>query len=136
MMNRNKQLRMWGSCLRGHAQGGLQYGLCDEPDTARYNRMMEIALELLDKTDDIDEEQAEGVARKLMDKTPGLSEEEAMETAYDLLGKGETISDERVKAWGEELLAMAEIGVVDGHANMFDLNRYLAVKEMGQEMVK
>lgn len=71
MMNRNKQLRMWGSCLRGHAQGGLQYGLCDEPDTARYNRMMEIALELLDKTDDIDEEQAEGVARKLMDKTPG-----------------------------------------------------------------
>ena len=127
---------MWGSCLRGHAQGGLQYGLCDEPDTARYNRMMEIALELLDKTDDIDEEQAEGVARKLMDKTPGLSEEEAMETAYDLLGKGETISDERVKAWGEELLAMAEIGVVDGHANMFDLNRYLAVKEMGQEMLK
>ena len=136
MMNRNKQLRMWGSCLRGHAQGGLQYGLCDEPDTARYNRMMEIALELLDKTYDIDEEQAEGVARKLMDKTPGLSEEEAMETAYDLLGKGETISDERVKAWGEELLAMAEIGVVDGHANMFDLNRYLAVKEMGQEMLK
>lgn len=59
-----------------------------------------------------------------------------METAYDLLGKGETISDERVKAWGEELLAMAEIGVVDGHANMFDLNRYLAVKEMGQEMLK
>ena len=60
-MNRNKQLRMWGSCLRGHATGGLQYGLCDEPDTARYNRMMEIAMELLDKTDDIDEEQAEGV---------------------------------------------------------------------------
>ena len=55
-MNRNKQLRMWGTCLRGHATGGLQYGVCDEPDTARYNRMMEIAEELLDKTDDIDEE--------------------------------------------------------------------------------
>ena len=87
-MNRNKQLRMWGSCLRGHATGGLQYGLCDEPDTARYNRMMEIAMELLDKTDDIDEEQAEGVAQKLMAKTPGMTEEAAMEMAYDLLGKG------------------------------------------------
>lgn len=135
-MNRNKQLRMWGSCLRGHAQGGLQYGVCDEPDTARYNRMMEIALELLDKTDDIDEEQAEGVAKKLMDKTPGMSEEEALEAAYDLLGKGESIADEQIKAWGQELLDMAAVGVVDGHANMFDLNRYLAVQEMGRDMLK
>lgn len=135
-MNRNKQLRMWGSCLRGHAQGGLQYGVCDEPDTARYNRMMEIALELLDKTDDIDEEQAEGVAKKLMDKTPGVSEEEALEAAYDLLGKGESIADEQIKAWGQELLDMAAVGVVDGHANMFDLNRYLAVQEMGRDMLK
>ena len=135
-MNRNKQLRMWGTCLRGHATGGLQYGLCDEPDTARYNRMIEIAMELLDKTDDIDEEQAEGVAQKLMTKTPGLSEEDAMEMAYDLLGRGETIADEQIKAWGEELIAIAEVGVVDGHANMFDLNRYLAVKDMGQEMLK
>lgn len=135
-MNRNKQLRMWGSCLRGHAQGGLQYGVCDEPDTARYNRMMEIALELLDKTDDIDEEQAEGVAKKLMDKTPGMSEEAALEAAYDLLGKGESIADEQIKAWGQELLDMAAVGVVDGHANMFDLNRYLAVQEMGRDMLK
>ena len=65
-MNRNKQLRWWGTNLRGLATGGLQYGLGDEPDQARYNRMMEIAQELLDKTDDIDEEQAEGVAQKLM----------------------------------------------------------------------
>ena len=35
-----------------------------------------------------------------------------------------------------ELVAIAEVGVVDGHANMFDLNRYLAVKDMGQEMLK
>ena len=135
-MNRNKQLRMWGSCLRGHATGGLQYGLCDEPDTARYNRMMEIAMELLDKTDDIDEEQAEGVAQKLMTKTPGLSEEDAMEMAYDLLGRGEVLSEEQVKAWGEELVRIAEIGVVEGHANRFDLNRYLAVKDMGEAMQK
>ena len=71
-MNRNKQLRWWGTNLRGLATGGLQYGLGDEPDQARYNRMMEIAQELLDKTDDIDEEQAEGVAQKLMTKTPGI----------------------------------------------------------------
>ena len=135
-MNRNKQLRMWGTNLRGLATGGLQYGLGDEPDQARYNRMMEIAQELLDKTDDIDEEQAEGVAQKLMTKTPGLSEEDAMEMAYDLLGRGEVLSDEQVKTWGEELVAMAEIGVVEGHASMFDLNRYLAVKDMGQEMQK
>lgn len=135
-MNRNKQLRMWGSCLRGHAQGGLQYGLCDEPDTARYDRMMEIALELLDKTVEIDEEQAEGIAHKLMEKTPGMSEEEAMEMACDLLGQGETIPDEQIKAWGQELLDMAEIGVVEGHASMFDLNRYLAVQEMGRDMLK
>ena len=135
-MNRNKQLRMWGTCLRGHATAGLQYGLCDEPDTARYNRLMEIATELLDKTDDIDEEQAEGVAQKLMTKTPGMSDEDAMEMAYDLLGKGETIADEQIKTWGEELVAIAEVGVVDGHANMFDLNRYLAVKDMGLEMQK
>lgn len=135
-MNRNKQLRMWGSCLRGHAQGGLRYGLCDEADTARYNRMMEIALELLDKTDEIDEEQAEGVAKKLMEKTPSMSEETALEMAYDLLGKGESIADEQIRAWGQELLDMAEVGVVDGHANMFDLNRYLAVQEMGRDMLK
>lgn len=135
-MNRNKQLRMWGTCLRGHAQGGLQYGVCDEPDTARYNRMMEIALELLDKTVEIDEEQAEGVARKLMDKTPGMSEEDAMEMACDLLGQSESIADEQIRAWGQELLDMAAVGVVDGHANMFDLNRYLAVQEMGRDMLK
>lgn len=135
-MNRNKQLRMWGTCLRGHAQAGLQYGVCDEPDTARYNRMMEIALELLDKTVEVDEEQAEGVAHKLMEKTPGMSEDDAMEMACDLLGQGESIADEQIKAWGQELLDMAEIGVVDGHANMFDLNRYLAVQEMGRDMQK
>ena len=46
------------------------------------------------------------------------------------------IADEQVKAWGEELVAIAEVGVVDGHANMFDLNRYLAVKDMGEAMQK
>ena len=93
-------------------------------------------MELLDKTDDIDEEQAEGVAQKLMTKTPGLSEEDAMEMAYDLLGRGEVLSEEQVKAWGEELVQIAEIGVVEGHANMFDPNRYLAVKDMGEAMQK
>lgn len=135
-MNRNKQLRMWGTCLRGHAQAGLLYGVCDEPDTARYNRMMEIALELLDKTVEIDEEQAEGVAKKLMDKTPGMSEEDAMEMACDLLGQGEGVSDEQLGVWGQELMDMAAIGVAEGHANMFDLNRYLAVQEMGRDMQK
>lgn len=135
-MNRNKQLRMWGTCLRGHAQAGLQYGLCDEPDTARYNRMMEIALELLDKTVEVDEEQAEGVAHKLMEKTPGMSEDDAMEMACDLLGQGEGVSDEQLGVWGQELMDMAAIGVVEGHANMFDLNRYQAVMEMGRDMQK
>ena len=133
-MNRNKQLRWWGKNLRGLAQGGLLYGLRDEPDMARYNRMMEIAQELLDKTAEIDEEQAESVAQKLLGKNAGMTEEEAMSMALDLLGGSDDISDEQVKTWGKERVEMAEIGVVEGHETMFDLSRYQSVLEMGKEM--
>ena len=50
--------------------------------------------------------------------------------------KGYATIEELIADPAVELVDIADIGVVDGHANMFDLNRYLAVKDMGLEMQK
>ena len=64
-MEWNECLNDWGTRLRGLAQGGLHYGGDGETGLVRYRRVREIALQMMDSTDCVDDGEVTEMACKL-----------------------------------------------------------------------
>ena len=134
-MDWNECLETWGSLLRSLAQGGLLYSEGGETDMARYRRMQEIAQALLDGSHSVSGEQVQAKADELRSRVPSLTGEQADALARELLGKkAVSVAEEQVRAWGEELLAMADASLEDGLENLYDIGRYEVVRDLGRKM--
>ena len=134
-MDWNERLSTWGTLLRSLAQGGLLYSEGGETDLVRYRRMQEIAQALLDGSDSVSDAQVAEMAAGLRGRVESLTEEQADALARELLGKkAVSVAEEQVRAWGEELLAMADASLEDGLENLYDIGRYEVVRDLGRKM--
>ena len=114
-MEWNECLNDWGTRLRGLAQGGLHYGGDGETGLVRYRRVREIALQMMDSTDCVDDGEVTEMACKLQKRVAGMTEEQ-------------------VHAWGAELVEMADTGLAEGLESPFDLDRYQVIRQLGEKM--
>ena len=124
-MEWNECLNDWGTRLRGLAQGGLHYGGDGETGLVRYRRVREIALQMMDSTDCVDDGAVTEMACKLQKRVAGMTE---------LLGKKAGVTEEQVHAWGAELVEMADTGLAEGLESPFDLDRYQVIRQLGEKM--
>jgi len=131
---REEQLAIWGKQLQGLAQGGLCYGVGDEPDLARYRRMKEIAQLLIEGAGSASDGQVREMAEKLR-LSGGMPAEQAERLAREVLGKKETaLEDAQLRAWGAELVEMAQVGLEEGSDSPFDIDRYKVVLQLGETL--
>ena len=133
-MEWNECLNDWGTRLRGLAQGGLHYGGDGETGLVRYRRVREIALQMMDSTDCVDDGEVTEMACKLQKRVAGMTEEQAGSLARELLGKKAGVTEEQVHAWGAELVEMADTGLAEGLESPFDLDRYQVIHQLGEKM--
>lgn len=133
-MDWNEYLNTWGVRLRSLAQGGLYYGEGGEEDIPRYQRMQEIARELVEGSDSVSDEQVAEMARNLRRQAASLTEADADALARQLLGKKTGLAREQVRAWGAELAEMAEARLAGDLENLYDIGRFEAVRELGAQM--
>lgn len=68
----------------------------------------EIALQMMDSTDCVDDGEVTEMACKLQKRVAGMTEEQAGSLARELLGKKAGVTEEQVHAWGAELVEMAD----------------------------
>lgn len=130
-------LNIWGKDLQGLAQGGLLYGEGGEDDKARYARIKEIAKQLLESTaaTRADDGQVAVMIASLRQRVPGLTEEQAEAMAREVLGETAGVSADQVRAWGAELVKMAETALDGGELeNPFDIDRYEVIRQVGGNM--
>ena len=83
-MDWNEYLSTWGVRLRSLAQGGLYYGEGGEADIPRYQRMQEIARELVEASEAVSDEQVAEMADARL--------EEGLENLYDV-GRFEAVRE-------------------------------------------
>ena len=132
----NECLTTWGTSLRGLAQGGICYGQDGADGAARYGRLREIALELLKCDGGEEDSRIGGMIPVLLKREPSMSREEAAALARELLGLPEPVSlgEEQVRAWGAEIVALAEAGLEGDLESPFDIDRYQAIRQLGGKM--
>lgn len=133
-MDWNEYLSTWGVRLRSLAQGGLYYGEGGEADIPRYQRMQEIARELVEASEAVSDEQVAEMAQSLRRQAASLTEADADALARQLLGKKEGVAQEQVRVWGRELAEMADARLEEGLENLYDVGRFEAVRELGAQM--
>lgn len=120
-----------GHPATGLAQGGLHYGGDGETGLVRYRRVREIALQMMDSTDCVDDGEVTEMACKLQKRVARYDGGAGWEFGQGAAGKEGWRHGEQVHAWGAELVEMADTGLAEGLESPFDLDRYQVIRQLG-----